>query len=473
VKKYSLLICTIVLTVTACNRTQTPAALSDATSTPRASQTHAPFTSTITPLPTIPTFTPTFNATTIVTATPAEKAECPKENPNVLIDFLIPQKIEDILDPSLIDEEKVLSYLNNGGSIFQLIDRLKTGYMDKKFIYQDFTQDGLNELLIKFHTRHGHSYYSIFTCINSAYKSFDPIDNFGALGSQAYVLTIEDMNKNGIPEIVVADGGSYFIIEWSGSNFKNIAYDSSNNQWPTIHSPSEQGKIEDVNRDGLKDLILTGADIYYYGFNESYYEGLPWRDEIRVYVWNGDLYSQLPSEYSEPEYRFQAVQDGDRETIQRNYEQALTLYQSAISSDKLSEWSVEMRASQDEIPKSNYLGQPTPTFPAPDMTEYPRLAAYAYYRIMIIQFAQGQESKAIDTYNTLQNTFGSDLYGSPYVVMATSFWNAYQANQKMYDGCATAIQYAVEHPEILIPLGSDYHGAQSHIYVPSDVCPFR
>ncbi|MFN8404949.1 MAG: hypothetical protein U0V48_15540 [Anaerolineales bacterium] len=34
-------------------------------------------------------------------------------------------------------------------------------------------------------------------------------------------------------------------------------------------------------------------------------------------------------------------------------------------------------------------------------------------------------------------------------------------------------QYAVEHPDILIPLGSDYHGAQSHIYVPEDVCPFR
>jgi hypothetical protein len=57
--------------------------------------------------------------------------------------------------------------------------------------------------------------------------------------------------------------------------------------------------------------------------------------------------------------------------------------------------------------------------------------------------------------------------------MAIAFWNAYQSTHKMYYGCAAAIQYAVEHPEILIPLGSDYHGAQSHIYVPEDVCPFR
>jgi hypothetical protein len=43
---------------------------------------------------------------------------------------------------------------------------------------------------------------------------------------------------------------------------------------------------------------------------------------------------------------------------------------------------------------------------------------------------------------------------------------------EMHNGCAAAIQYAAEHPEILIPLGSDYHGAQSHIYVLADVCPF-
>ncbi|HSG41626.1 MAG TPA: hypothetical protein VLA72_00590 [Anaerolineales bacterium] len=44
---------------------------------------------------------------------------------------------------------------------------------------------------------------------------------------------------------------------------------------------------------------------------------------------------------------------------------------------------------------------------------------------------------------------------------------------KMYDGCAAEIQYAVEHPEILVPLGSDYHGSQAKIYEPADVCPFR
>ena len=108
-----------------------------------------------------------------------------------------------------------------------------------------------------------------------------------------------------------------------------------------------------------------------------------------------------------------------------------------------------------------------------DLTEYPRLAAYAYYRIMLLHLVQGQEAEAASTYQTLQETFGTDSYTAPYVEMASAFWERYQSTKKMYDGCAAAIQYVVEHPEILTPLGSDYHGWQSHIYEPADVCPFR
>ncbi|MCI0554296.1 MAG: hypothetical protein L0287_25400 [Anaerolineae bacterium] len=125
---------------------------------------------------------------------------------------------------------------------------------------------------------------------------------------------------------------------------------------------------------------------------------------------------------------------------------------------------------------SNYFQEPTPTASPSlqsDLSEYPRLAAYAYYRIMLLHFVQGNDSEATITYNALQQKFGSDPYGRPYVEMATAFCNADQSTYKMYDGCAAAIEYAVEHPEILIPLGSDYHGSQSKIYKPEDVCPFR
>ena len=123
--------------------------------------------------------------------------------------------------------------------------------------------------------------------------------------------------------------------------------------------------------------------------------------------------------------------------------------------------------SQFELTPTSY---PTPVFHS---AEYPQLAAYAYYRIMLLHVGQNYEADADTVYQTLKQKFSNDPYGRPYFEMATAFWEAYQSTHKMYDGCAAAIQYAAEHPEILIPLGSDHHGSQSHIYVPADVCPFR
>ncbi len=82
------------------------------------------------------------------------------------------------------------------------------------------------------------------------------------------------------------------------------------------------------------------------------------------------------------------------------------------------------------------LAQPY-RFQASDSTEYPRLAAYAYYRIMLLHVMQGHESDAGTVYKTLQEKFSDDLYGKPYVEMATAFWDAYQSTHNM-SGCAAA-----------------------------------
>jgi hypothetical protein len=201
---------------------------------------------------------------------------------------------------------------------------------------------------------------------------------------------------------------------------------------------------------------------------------MPWRNEIDIYAWNGTHYILNRTEYSSPEFRFQALQDADREIGYENFDKALLLYQEVILSNKLKTFSREIL--ENEIAKSyaiEDINQPSPTSVSPDLSEYPRLAAYAYYRIVLVHIAQNHESDAATVYKTLQQKFVNDPYGRPYLEMATAFWDAYQSTHKMYEGCAAAIQYAAEHLEILTPLGSDYHGSQSHIYVPADVCPFR
>ena len=186
------------------------------------------------------------------------------------------------------------------------------------------------------------------------------------------------------------------------------------------------------------------------------------------------MFIRQPIEYDEPKYRFQAIQDGDYATENGNYEKAIVLYQDVISNKNLEWWSIERQKYEQAVIDAQLTGQEEPfAQPLEDKTEYSRLAAYAYYRIMLLQYVRGYESDAGTVYNTLQQKFGADPYGRPYAEMATAFWGAYQSAHSVYDGCAAAIHYADEHLEILIPLGSDYHGAQSHTYVPVDVCPFR
>jgi len=199
------------------------------------------------------------------------------------------------------------------------------------------------------------------------------------------------------------------------------------------------------------------------------------RNQITTLSWNGQNFVDLtPGNDSPSQYRFQSVQDADEQVRNGNYAAALSFYQAAIFDDRLEWWSPERREYEINSHMAQFDALPTiyPT-PSPDITEYPRLAAYAYYRIMLLHIVQGHESDAGTVYKTLGQKFSNDLYGRPYYEMATAFWNAYQSTHKMYDGCAAAIQYAVEHPAILIPLGSEYHGGYSHTYVPADVCPFR
>jgi hypothetical protein len=443
------------------------------TATPKSIPSETP-TASITPLPTISTFTPTFDVSTIVTVTPAEKAECPKEDPGLAPTFYVP------LHPGCFDtdrcvfsgtDKEILEYLNEGGTIPSAIAKLKTAIRGdyQEYAYQDVTNDGIYDLIFidfsMFGTLH------ILYCNNGMYQAFSsPVTGAEFLYDNQKIL-VQDLNLNSVPDVIFLQlyGNSLQIhtFEWDGSTFQGLSPSAETGQGITV---------EDVDQNGTKEIIATGI-ISLYGFYGYPYFGssdfnIP---QIRlmtyVYSWNGANFVFSSEKFEAPQYRFQATQDGDYEALLKEYDQALLLYQDAIFSNELNWWS----PAQYEFMKNKYYNSNATLPPAPveDTSEYPRLAAYAYYRIMLLHLVQGNESEVATTYNTLQQKFGNDPYGSPYAEMASVFWKAYQSTHKMYDGCAAAIQYAAEHPEILTPLGSDYHGSQSHIYVPADVCPFR
>jgi hypothetical protein len=420
-------------------------------------------TASITPLPTIPTFTPTFDVSTIVTVTPAPKAQCPKEDPSVIAKFATPNSdgSYEIYSPS-----DILDYLNTGGTPARLRDSGSAEIVD-------LTGDGVNEVVYRGFL--GGS-YDILGCKDGKYQDFLDFSGDSGVGRD-----VVNLNKNGVPEIILYDVVHYgyadvSIFEWDGNKFQSLInmrkYSSTEDtviDW--VSTTDHNLKLIDTDGDGLKEIMVV-YDRLCGGFGDIC-DGTPRRALTTILAWNGQNYVEKQKYYSPAQYRFQAIQDGDDASSQKEYDKALSLYQAAIFSDKLKGYSPEIHDNLQAQYNSQYSTTPTPTPYPVAVDEYPKLAAYAYFRIVLLHLVQNQESEATTVYNTLQQKFSSDQYGRPYAEMATAFWEAYQSTHKMYDGCAAAIQYAAEHPEILTPLGSDYHGSQSHIYVPEDVCPFR
>ena len=443
-------------------QTLTPKNTSTALSASLTPDTSTPDTPTVTPLPTIPTFTPTFDVRTIVTATPAPRAECPEKDDTLRINL-------NFDDLALDVNKEIQNFLNHGGSIDIVVDAMSSVYSQRRFQFVDVTNDSIPDLIFDGFTQAYDTFYVLW-CQDGHYELFSGEQAMG-LSINYIIYETVDINNNGVPEIVVyknncTGGGcySFFIVEWNGETFINLAPDA---QLDGVYE--NEIAIYADEKIGPLGLILKGG----------YWDRTPtWRPEIHSFFWDGKVFAAQPIEYSDPEYRFQAIQDADLSVRLGKLDNALSLYEVAITDTNLKEWSPKLQVWEQIVLDAIMVGMPTPTQSLEqkslaDPTEYPRLAAYAYYRMLILHTFLGEMDAAQVKYATLQEKFPADSPGHPYVEMATDFWNAYQSSGLMYDACAAAIAYADAHPEILTPLGSDYHGWQSHQYQPADVCPFR
>ncbi len=487
-KKKSFLILFVIILLTACTpvtpiQTQT-ATMATFTPSTTSTPSHTP-TRTITPLPTIPTATPTFDVSSIVTVTPAPVEQCPEEKP-ILDEDLSSLNFRYSSDPDSFDaikenrdnaENNILNFLNTYGASHIIEYAEEENYFN--YIYRDLTNDGIPELAI------GATSFYIFGCRDGFFETLLILPPDGYL-SPPSIIEVNDYNKNGIDEFVVllgtlSQGGRIYLIhEWDKNKFISLLEpDDPEYPYSGIIYLQITGDFhfEDIDNDGVYELITnSGIPVW-----STYPDFLPWRNEKTYYKWNGAFYVPAWREYYIPdvdfvtiqEFRFQSIQDGDLATLQGEYAKALDFYQRAIFDSSLSGYSLEIRNNLQENWDAHFVNDPTPTPYPNDPSEYPKLASYAYYRIMLLHVVQGNLAEAENVYNTLQKEFSHDQYGAPYAEMARDFWQAYQQNQNMTDACGAAITYAAIHPEILIPLGSDYHGWQSHTYEPADICPFR
>jgi tetratricopeptide (TPR) repeat protein len=465
--------------------TQTPLFTKTATVTPTPTPTityqpTATPSATITPVPTIlPTITPTFDAYRLTTATRSPAEVCPEVNSDVK-----PPDFEALSQPPPIIkhfQQDYLDYFNNGGIVGNLLTYWQPDYTI------DLTNDGVPEYIIRRWD------FFILGCHEGKYQLLLN-EKKTDQGGGGYAYEIKDANKNGIPEVILGvnktpESESFVVVEWDGTQFRSLLVpnDRNINMNGVYEDPSERAdlKFEAMDLDPLLDLAVHLYPPY---FDDSFDDGYPWRHEVDYYKWNGSAYVFAKQVYAPPLFRFQAVHDGDWAFLRGEYEQAINYYQQAIKDDNLY-WYTESRRNFLLMNEPGWNSPKTiPARPVYDPDEYPNLAAYSYFRMMLAEIKKDRLARAETTYDWLQANFTTDMPGHIYSELATIFWTEFQKTQDFSMSCLLTYDFASSHPEEIFryittqivinkklitwpePINFGYQSAELE-YSPAMICP--
>ncbi len=447
-------------------------------------------TNTLTPIPSVPPFylTPTFDPSTIVTATKYPNATCPETNQKFQPIFPDQGAVEagNYPDSQITLQNAILEALNRGATLAALQsaitkatgDGTPLGIKANAIYLKELTGDAVPEVVFKSYYR-----FSIFTCVNGQYIL--GIDLPSSFLYQVDQPTFDDLNRDHLPEVVVSVHDNVavvpyiylFVFRWNGEAFQDLiladhGYD--------FYLPGTKSfgfcctwkyEFKDIDRNGIKEIVVqeevgNHADDVFHG---------PWRDITEIVAWNGAGFALLPEQLTPAVYRFQAVQDGDRAFQRWDFEEALKRYQQAINDQKLKGWSeAQFQQMQDSI-MAQVRDTPTPTPLPDDNSDYPALTAYARFKILLIHVAQGKVDQARDEYEHLQQDFPQGQPGSGFARMAKEFWDEYSSGHGLAAGCARTQEYADGHAtETSDQIDANWHGWQSPDYISElEMCPFK
>jgi len=401
------------------------------------------------------------------------------------------------LDPVGDNQDVLLSYLNQGGSLDLLLEALSntsplienTNYkLLAKISVLDLTGDRVPELIIEVLffpdadlPVNGNIY--LFNCENGKYKSAGMIPIISARINSSNpdpatgLRDIQDMDQDGNAELVIAfvdafTGKNIYtknqniirrfeIYDWNGAAFVDLLSEYEvGSQLSTFNG---DGAIRDTDGNGNPDLVLTNGVP-----NESgQHTPILYRPHTEIWGWDGQSFTQF-CWFADvtPTYRFQAIEDGDNAILCGDFPRALRSYQLALTDENLLDWKKIILYDPPTIIK---------TADNPDPEERPRLEVYGHYRLMVLYAKLGLYQEAQDEYTTIVAKIANNSTEYAYVELANSFWSNFQSSRDIIAACEEASSYAYDNYEAIIdPLSSKYYYYSSRIYDDAeDMCPFR
>jgi len=374
----------------------------------------------------------------------------------------------------------MIAYLDDGGSPSDLAQDLSNLVIDADYgsnplvaelTKVDLTGDGVNELVWDLEVP-ASAWVKSIVILGCANRSYELLYRHEALDVEPVgaldVMTIEDLNDDGRPELAYSEVGygagaesstDVSIVAWDGSAFLSLIEGGS-----AMGGGDAPSRFADTDGDGTKELVTRPPIGQGYGICDLG----PFRPTTSIYRWDGRRYILDREDPDAPTYRIEAVEDGDRLTTEGRYYEAQLSYQNAISGDTIEPGTAHYWLQA----QPEYCGLPDP-LPTPDVGERPRLEAYSRYRLIVLHTALGQLDEAAVIYSESISAFSEGQPLGTYADLAEAFWAEFQSSKDIARACESAIDFAANNAATLLdPLGSTNYGLLHDAPEPPEICPF-
>lgn len=205
----------------------------------------------------------------------------------------------------------------------------------------------------------------------------------------------------------------------------------------TVDTTNARIAIADLDGDGVLEVSVSYTPI-------GDLAAGPQRRALYAWDWDGVNY-RLAQILLEPAvYRIHELHDADYRFAHEEWANAIRSYDRVRENGSLLPWNL------------------------PD--EAIKLRAYATYKKMLAQIANGQRRNAANTFNALMTENPPGSPGEGYALVAQAFMDNYNRTRNPARACAAALPVITARPDTLIALNS--YGYSNRTYNAADLCPF-
>jgi hypothetical protein len=355
-------------------------------------------------------------------------------------------------DNPVIAAEEIVRYLAAGGDLNRLRQTLQedwgilgeAGYLRDDI---DFTGEGVNEIVVGYALPDANATMLIIGCSEGTYQALYQSDADTPQPPQ--LIAFGDLNRNEINDLLFATqtcerdaqgqlistdpedcGYVHRLLTWQNARlrFANLLPEDVWSLTPAT--------VSDFDNDQVSEVVLQLED------NGNSATG-PLRTGVNIYDWDGQSYLLSIVQLNPPRYRIQVIQEADRQFNQRNWANAIPLYQQSLVDDpNLRYW------FDDEVEV---------------------LRSYALYKLIVAQVA-ASDLGLTATQQQLTSLYPEPTNAPVYVRMATSFINAFSLQGNVGTAC-DQVSAIVEVEPLAIELMNRY-GTRNPTITATELCPF-